>query len=240
MMGKANKCAVIALSLWCLALALPVAAEDSAAPDERTSHPRLEALRERNRMRAERLRDATPDEREARRERLRERLREAAPMERRRTLMREWRMMRELPEEERSKIRAENRAFRKKRDLPEPGAARKLARDLELTPEERRVLRARFRRLPHSERRDLWRQIRHFRSLSPEEREALEQRLNEMKLLTEDERVELRQKADRWAAMSEEERERLREQMRRLHALAPDERAELLERALSEVDTKSP
>lgn len=223
---------LIALLVLLVALALPVGAEEAEDVGASTEFPRLEALRERARAGAERLGDATPAERELRRELMLERLREATPAERRRILRRERRLMLLLPEDERRVIREENRAFRKKHGLLEPETRRELARELELSGEDRRLLRARFRELPREERRELWGRIQRFRSLSPEEREALRARLNEMKSLSEEERQALRERAQRWSQMSEEKREQLREQMRRLRALDPEERAELLERAL--------
>ena len=137
-------------------------------------------------------------------------------------------------------IREENRGFRDKHGLPEPGAAHDLARELDLSPEERRVLRERLRELPRDERRDLFREIQRLRSLAPEERETLEDRLHEMKLLTHEERDMLHRKARRWSEMSEEKRERLRDQMRRLSVLPPTERESLLQRAFDAERTGSP
>ncbi|MDP6977008.1 MAG: DUF3106 domain-containing protein [Myxococcota bacterium] len=214
-----------------LATCAAVASAEPAGEDGAAS--RLEKLPDRVRERVERFRNATPAEREARRERLLGELRDATPRERRRLLRRERRLMRVLPEEERSKIREENQAFREKHDLPRPGAAREFARDLELSAEERRVLRAKFRELPREERRALWRDITRYRSLSPAERETLEARLDDLKSLSDEERTALRENAQRWSQIPEETRERLREQLRKLRALPPDERAELLERALA-------
>ncbi len=218
-----------------LALATCSVAAGAEATQEDGDASRVEAFPDGARERVERFRNATPAEREAHRERLLEELRDAPPRERRRLLRRERRLMRALPEEDRDKIRDENQAFRSKRGLPSAGAARGFARELELSPAERRTLRARFRELPRKERRELRRDIARYRSLSQGERETLEARLNELESLSNEERTALRQNAQRWSQMPEERRERLRVQLKKLRALPPEERAELLERALEGV-----
>lgn len=192
---------------------------------------RLDRLPDRERERVERLRNATPEERDAWRESMREELRDASPRERRRLLRRERRLMSVLPEGERETIREENRAFRSKHGKRSRQAARDLVRELELDPEERRALRVRLRELPRRERRALWRDIQGFRELPAEERAALEARLLELKALGEADRAVVRENARRWSEMSEARRQRLRAQWKKLRALPPDERADLLDRA---------
>lgn len=213
----------------------PAFAQRDADAETRREERTLDRLPDWARKRVERFRDATPQEREARREHLLEEMQEATPRERRRLLRRERRLMRALPAEDREKIRAENEAFRRKHDLADPAGMRDLARDLELSGEDRRALRARFRALPREERRALWNDVKRYRSLSEEERAALRLRLRDMRALGEEDRALLRENARRWKDMPEEKRERLREQLRKLRSLSPDERSALLEKALEGV-----
>jgi hypothetical protein len=196
-------------------------------------HPRFEGHRARGRDWAERLRRATPELREARRERMLERLRTASPAERQRVLRRERRIMRFLPEEERRAIRREKRKFAEEHGIagPHEGEGWEALWELDFPPAERRVLRHRFRQLSREERHELRRKILNMRELPEAERRLLRERLHEMKSLSEDEKQAFHERTRRWSEMSEEKREKLRAQMRRLRALPPDERLELLERA---------
>ncbi|MBW2293656.1 MAG: DUF3106 domain-containing protein [Deltaproteobacteria bacterium] len=204
---------------------------DAASAQERAE--RREAPRARSRDWAERLRNATPEMHEARRQRMLERLAAASPEERRRILRRQRRVMRFLSEAERRKIRRERQEFADQYDLGTPrereGWGR--IREFDFTPEERRILRSKVRKLSKAERRELRGEILNMRELPEAERETLRERLHEMKSLTGDEKRALELKTRRWSQMSEERREKLRAQMRRIRALPPDERLELLERA---------
>ncbi len=233
-----RRCVLLFVVLALCGFGASISNAESAEP--KPDESRLERLPEGIRERVERFRNATPEERDMRRERLHRQLRDASPRERRRILRREGRLMYVLPEEEREKIRKENQAFREKHGLPSieealdaaRERARELARELDLTPEEGRALRRRFRELPRKEREALWQDIQRFRELPSDERAALEARLLELKELGEEDRAVMRENARRWSQMPEEKRERLRAQWRKLRALPPQERAELLERAL--------
>ena len=186
----------------------------------------------------------SPEMREIRREWKRERFREATPSMRRQMLRRERRRLHFLPDTERRAIRLEKRALRRKHGIgtPEPSVRprgnRKPFQQLELSPRERRALRARLQKLAPKERRELRRRIGNTRGLSETERELLRERLHEMKSLSEDGRQAFRENVSRWAEMSDERRAALRGQMRRLRALPAEERLELLERALDGSDPR--
>lgn len=207
------------------------------ASAQQASEPR-HGPRARSRDWAERIHDATPEMRDAQRKQMLERLAKAPPEERRRMLRRQRRIMRFLPEAERQKIRRERQEFAEKYDLGTPSEREgwDARRELDFTPEERRILRGRVRQLSNAERRELRNQILNMRELPKAEREILRDRLHEMKSLSDDEKRAFRLKTQRWSQMSDEKRERLRAQMRRIRSLPPDERLELLERAQNAAD----
>lgn len=197
--------------------------------------PRLEGRRARGRAWAERLGRETSEVREARRARKLDRLRFASPAERRRILRRERRITRFLPETERRALRRERQKFAEELGMGSwhEGGGGEVLRTLDLSAQERRVLRGRFRQLSKQERRDLRQKVVNMRELPASERELLRERLHEMKSLTENEKRAFDEKKRRWSEMSEAKREKMRAQMRRLRALPTDERLELLERALN-------
>lgn len=201
---------------------------------ELEEYPRLKAIRARGREAAKSLANSTPEMRQVRREEMLERLEGASEAERRKILRREYRIMQWVPDETRELIERENQAFRKTRGTPSwrdrPGA--KVMRELDVSPDERHILRSRFKELPRSERRKLWRKIKNMRELPEVERAELRAKLAEMKALSKDEKRELLEKAERWSQMPAAKREKLREQMERLRAMPADERSELLEKAL--------
>lgn len=185
---------------------------------------------------AERLREATPEMREARREMLAMRLARASRWERRRILRHEGRVMRALPKKDRKMIEAENRAYREKHGLLSGRDRRNLAEsgDFDFSRKERRVLRRRFTQLSKEERRELIDKIRNVRDLPEGERELLHERLDEMKSFTEDEEKDFRVRAKRWRGMSNEKKEKLRRQMQKLRAMPAEERMELLDKVMEE------
>ena len=194
---------------------------------------RRDHSRKRSRDWIDRIRNTSPEVRDAQRKKMLERLADAPPEERRRLLRRQRRIMRFLPEEERQKIRRERQRFAEKYDL---GTARDregwdALRELNFTSEERRILRGRVHQLSKAERRELRDQILNVRRLPKSEREILRDRLHEMKSLTDDEKRALALKIQRWSQMSDQKRERLRAQMKRIRSLPPEERLQLLEKA---------
>lgn len=230
--------ATITATLWSVAMPCSAMAEDAAMleGEELEEYPRLKALRAWGREAAKSLANATPEMREVRREEMLERLEGASEEERRKILRREYRIMQLVPGETRELIERENQAFRKARGIEpwrdRPGA--KMMRELDVSPDERRALRSRFKELPRRERRKLWRKIKNMRNLPEAEKAELRAKLAEMKALSKNEKRELLDKAERWSQMPDEKREKLREQMKRLRAMPADERSELLERALGE------
>lgn len=186
----------------------------------------------------ERLREATPEMREVRREMLAVRLAHASRRERRRILRHEGRVMRALPKEDRKMIEAENRAFRDKHGLLSSRDRRNLAEsgDFDFSRKERRVLRRRFAQLSKEERRELLDKIKNVRDLPEGERELLHERLDEMKSFTREEEKDFRVRAKRWRGMSNKKRERLRGQMQKLRAMPAKERMELLEKVMEEAE----
>ncbi len=228
------------LLVACAATTVQLSGVDAATAQQRSERREDPRPRARAHDWAERLRNITPEMRDARRERMLERLAAAPPEERRRILRRQRRILRFLPEAERQKIRRERQQFAKQYGLD---TAREregwdAIREFNFTPEERRMLRARVRRLSQSERRELRSKILNMRELPEAEREILRERLHEMKSLSDDEKRAFKDKTRRWSQMSEERREKLRAQMRRIRALPPDERLELLERAQSAAEQK--
>ncbi len=217
------------------------AVDGSGDPADRT-----EAAREQRRMDRQAWRELSPKERRQLREQARNRWRHGSPGERE-AIREEYRdlglrLRDELTPRERRELRRRIMAAERHRVLSGiPAPKLELLRDQlrDMTPAERRAVRARIRDMTIEDRQALRERIEAYRDLDAASQQELRDSLHKLLDLGDEERRRIEENAERWRALGEEERAALRAQMERLRALPPGQQQQLLDRALSEAEADS-